>query len=136
MSRSRKGGVYHSALRVLSVVCALLLVFDSGILIGGTEKLSLDAQNYLANAVGVRVGVAENEVNTLTARITELETELARKEREIAVNLNTGASSNSFDTSTFVLSTILFILLLLIVLNYILDFIRTRPTRRGSLEAV
>lgn len=136
MSRSRKGGVYHSALRVLSVVCALLLVFDSGILIGGTEKLSLDAQNYLANAVGVRVGVAENEVNTLTARITELETELARKEREIAVNLNTGTSDNSFDTSTFVLSTILFILLLLIVLNYILDFIRSRPYRRGTPETV
>ena len=136
MSQVRKGGVYHSALRVLSAVCALLLVFDSGLLVDGTAKLSLDAQNYLANAVGVKVGVAENEVNTLTARITELETELARKEREIAVNLNSVNGGNSFDTSTFVLSTILFILLLLIVLNYILDFIRSRPYRRGVPETV
>jgi hypothetical protein len=76
----------------------------------------------------VRVGVAENDVNILTKRITELETELAQKERDIAVRLNTDSNSSSFDTSTFVLSLILFILLVLIVLNYILDYVRLRQT--------
>ncbi len=118
--------VYHSVLRVALCVCACLVAFDSGLLNESTKALSTGAQNYIASAVGVRVGVAENDVNILTKRITELESELAQKERDIAVRLNTDSNSPSFDTSTFVLSLILFILLVLIVLNYILDYVRLR----------
>jgi len=104
---------------------AVVLIFDSGILLSSTNKLSVSTQQYLANAVGVKVGVAPTELNTLTARITELEGELEKKDREIAVKLNTETSPAN-DESTFVLSVILFILLVLIVLNYALDYIRMR----------
>ncbi len=85
----------------------------------------MTTQSYLANAVGVYVGVPANDVNTLTSRITELELALDAKEREINVGLTAGSSVPS-SVSTFILSGILFILLVLIVLNYALDFTRQR----------
>ncbi len=129
MSKSLETTVYHSLLRISVCVFAVLLVFDSGIVSQSTKVLSRGAQQYVANAVGITVGVSPNDVNVLTKRITELETELDRKDREIAVNLNNnnGANVGSFDTSTFVLSVILFILLFLIVMNYILDYLRSQP---------
>ncbi len=136
MRRSLQGSHYHSFLRVAALASAFVLVFDSGLVSDTTATLSRGAQEYVATAVGVRVGVAPNEVNVLTARITELEGELARKEREIAVNLNT-ASESGTNTSTFVLSAILFILLVLIVLNYILDYVRSKDAlqaRRASIS--
>jgi hypothetical protein len=122
---------YHSVLRIFVVVFALVLVFDSGLLINTTAIMSDMTQSHLANVVGVSVGVAPTEVNQLTARITELERDLEQKERIIAVNLNT-ATGSDFDLSTFILSLVLFILLVLIVLNYILDYLRLRPGSRAG----
>src|SRR3989338_886674 len=82
--------------------------------------------SFLKIAVCVFLGVAPNEMNQLTTRITELETELEAKERLIAVNLQNTNSDGSLDVSTFVLSIIVFILLVLIVLNYALDYIRQK----------
>jgi len=124
---------YHSFLRISLCVMAVVLVFDSGLLFNSTTKLSISTQQYLANAVGVQVGVAPTEVNQLTSRITELEREVEAKDREIAVSLSTEADPAS-NESTFVLSIILFILLLLIVLNYALDYIRMRDERMGYGE--
>ncbi len=116
---------YHSALRIALCVIAIVLVFDSGLIDKRTTTLSNGAMDYLASAVGVYVGVAPNDVNILTARITELEQELASKDREIAVGLNTtAAGGQNSGTSTLILSVILFILLVLIVLNYVLDYLR------------
>lgn len=125
MVKSLRYSIYHSALRVLVLVFAILLIFDSGLITDKSKFLSISTQQYLANAVSVQVGVAPTEVNQLTARITELEGELAVKERLIAVNLteNTSATMNK---STLVLSIIVFILLVLILLNYVLDFVRMR----------
>jgi len=50
------------------------------------------------------------------------------KEREIKLD-NNPLGSQSSDTSTFVLSVILFILLTLIVLNYALDFVRANKNQ-------
>ncbi len=125
MVRLLEKTLYHSFLRVAICVFAFLLVFDSGVLIKQTASLSDFTQNHLANVVGVTVGVAPNDVNQLTSRITELETELARKERLIAVNVRDNAAGG-IDKSTYFLSAILFILLVLIVLNYALDYLRTR----------
>ncbi len=119
--------LYHQFLRVSALSLALVLLFDSGLINPVTEKLSTEAGYHLANVVGVTVGVAPNEVNQLTARITELETEVQAKERLIAVNLQ-NRETVPFDYSTFILSVILFILLVLIVLNYILDYVRSRKT--------
>lgn len=128
MKPSPKHSLYHSFLRVAVCVFALILVFDSGLLFEETILLSTTTQEHLASVVGVSVGVAPTELNQLTARITELETELEAKERLIAVSVGE-RETTGVDTSTFVLSTILFILLTLIVLNYVLDFMRTRKPK-------
>ncbi len=126
MRNSLEHSLYHSFLRVTVSVLAIALVFDSGLLFEETVLLSNTTEQHLANVVGVTVGVAPNELNQLTGRITELETELEAKERLIAVSVGNTQSTAPFDTSTFILSVILFILLTLIVLNYILDFMRAR----------
>ncbi len=122
---------YHKTLRILCAVFTLVLIFDSGLLFPKSKELSLHTQNYLASAIGINASVAPNELNVLTARITELEQELATKDREIAVTLSSGTSATgTVPTSTIVLSIILFILLVLIVLNYALDYLRSRPQGR------
>jgi hypothetical protein len=135
MTNSLAFSTYHSLLRIALCVCAVALVFDSGLIFKGTADLSNSAQNYVATAVGVKVGVAPNDVNVLTARITELEQELATKEREINVNVGDNGSVSGIDMSTFVLSIILFILLVLIVLNYALDYLRLETTQRKGTTA-
>lgn len=135
MKGTLETSLYHSLLRISVCVLALVLLFDSGILVENTAKLSQGAQDYMASAVGVKVGVAPNEVNVLTARITELEQEVAARDRQIAVSIDGGGTPSpaSVDTSTFILSVILFILLVLIVLNYALDYIRaTTPSPSRS----
>lgn len=124
--KSIENSLYHSFLKITVCVFAFVLVFDSGFALPATERMSNLTQQHLASVVGVSLGVAPNEVNQLTARITELETELEAKERLIAVNLQDTNSTGSFDVSTFVLSVIVFILLVLIVLNYALDYIRQK----------
>lgn len=124
MANSLAYSTYHSLLRVFLCVCAVVLVFDSGLISQLTANLSSSAQDYVASAVGVKVSVPPNDVNILTARISELEQELAVKEREINVSVGQDNSTSGIDMSTFVLSIILFILLVLIVLNYALDYLR------------
>lgn len=131
MNFSLEQSVYHKILRVSCVVLAVVLVFDSGMLASTTAKLADETGMYLASAVGVYVGVPENGVNNLTTRIAELEQEVGRKDaqirdRELALGLSGGAGSSP--TSTFVLAGILFIMLVLIVLNYALDYVRSRET--------
>ncbi len=126
MNQKLEHSLYHSFLRITLAVFAFILLFDSGLLFSPTAELSAIAQYHVANAVGVSAGIAPNELNQLTSRITELETELEAKERLIAVNVQSSKNSGSFDTSTFFLSVILFILLVLIVMNYVLDYLRGR----------
>jgi len=121
---------YHRVLRVSALVFAITLVFESGLLSKTTANLSQNTHLYLANAVGMSAGVAPTELNQYTAALTQKERELtaresALQEREIAVDLNQGgATANS--TATYLLASILFILLLLILLNYVLDYLRQK----------
>lgn len=124
MNQPLELSAYHSFLRVTVVVLAAVLVFDSGLFTSATAQLSGQTQQYLANAVGVYAGVAPNEVNTLTTRITELEQQLSQREREIDPGL--GGLGTASNASTFILSGILFIFLVLIILNYALDYARAR----------
>lgn len=126
MKKSLENTLYHSFLRVAVAVFALALVFDSGLLFSSTSNISNLVQQNVANVIGVSVGVAPNDVNVLTARITELETDLDAKERLIAVNLEGRETGGGLDTSTFVLSTAVFILLVLMILNYTLDYLREK----------
>jgi hypothetical protein len=121
---------YHKILRISSLSLAFVLLFQSGIISQTTANLTSNTQTYLANVVGVTVGVAPTELNQVTAELTKKSTELsareeALREREIAVGLSSEQSSSQ-NRSTFILGTILFILLILIVLNYTLDFVRAR----------
>lgn len=127
--------IYHKVLRVFSVVFALMLIFESGIINESTIAISQNAHMYVANAVGMSASVAPNELNQITAALTEKEKELDKREsalneREIAVNLSTNNETSS-DKAIFILSSILFILLILIVLNYTLDYLRSKEETKA-----
>jgi len=123
---------YHRVLRVAAVVCALVLVFDSGLVADSTRQLSEGTQNYLTAAVGMNVSVQSTELNRFTAELTSKQRELDDREltlsqREISLNLKEEGVSK--DYSTYVLASILFILLVLILLNYTLDYLRLKDER-------
>lgn len=125
--------LYHKILRVFLVVTAFVLVFDSGLVSDATKHLADNTQTYMANVIGVGASVAPTELNMLTAELTARERELALREaalrdREIAVGIIDGRSPQDF--STYILAGILFILLVLILLNYTLDYLRVSPPRR------
>ncbi len=119
--------IYHKLLRISAAVLAVAIVFQSGMVSTTTALMSLSTQSYLANSVGVSVGVTPTELNTLTAGLTAKELALdsrdrALTEREIAIGLNGQAGTQ--DKTTFIMGLTLFIVVLLLVLNYALDFIR------------
>ncbi len=124
-------GLYHRLLRISLLVVAVMLIFDGGFITPVSKTLSENTYTYLASgAVGVFVGVEKNEINTLTAQITEKTKELdereqALRQREIAAR---DFNSSGTDYSVFILSLILFVLTLLILVNYFLDWRRTRIT--------
>lgn len=130
--RTMKQSWYHSILRVSVVVLAVSLAFDSGLFNPVTADMSQATQSYLANAVGVSVAIAPNELNVITAELTAREQELAAREaaleqREIDVGIDRESpASAGTNTSTYIIAGLLFILLLLMVLNYAMDFARAR----------
>lgn len=130
--------LYHKLLRVSAVVLALVLLFDGGYIVPEARLLSKNVQNYVASVISVGVSVKPTELNTVTAELAKRNQELDEREavlteRELAVNLATEPSpARGSDISTYVLSTILFILVVLIVLNYILDYLREKERRLDS----
>ena len=128
---------YHKLLRISCAVVAFVLLFQSGVVSDTTAKLSLQTQQYLANAVAVSVGVEPTELNQMTADLTKRELALAAREkdvqdREISVGIAPGGAMISQATTTFVLAIVLFILLVLVILNYILDYVRVRRSRTSA----
>jgi len=124
---------YRSFLRIASVVTAVVLVFQSGIVVDSTTGLFTETTEYLGATVGMSVSVQENELNTITAALTKQKQLLAQREaaveeREIAVSISTGevSSVNNESRTTYVLAAVLFVQLVLIVLNYGLDYVRAR----------
>jgi hypothetical protein len=124
----QQNSMYHSLLRVAALVCALVLVFESGLLHDSTRMMASQTHLYLANAIGMTASVQPTELNQITAELTRKENELAAREaalreREISVDIVAGGGT---DNTTYVLASILFILLVLIILNYTLDYLRLR----------
>jgi hypothetical protein len=123
---------YHKLLRVSAVVLAAALVFQAGLVSNTTATMATQTQSYLANAIGVSVGVSPTELNTITAGLTEQRLALDAREnelrqREIAVGIETGGATQ--DMTTFILGLVLFIVVLLLVLNYSLDYLRYREIK-------
>ena len=134
MATAISESMYHRVLRVAAVVCALVLLFESGLVSESTAYLSINTHRYLANAVGMSVGVEPNELNVITAELTRQKTELdareaALRDREIAIGLN----GRPNETTTYVMASILFVLLLLIILNYTLDYLRAKQQRQSAI---
>lgn len=130
---------YHKLLRISSVVVATVMLFQAGFVSSTTALMARGTQDYMANAVGVFVGVAPTELNQMTAHITAEKLALdsreqAITEREIAIGIKPGSNSNQ-TTTTFVLSGVLFILLVLIILNYALDYLRAKEERLKEMDA-
>lgn len=76
--------------------------------------------------------VEPTELNQYTAALTQKERELIAREqalaaREIAVGFSQ-EESGAADRTTYLLAGVLFILLVLILLNYVLDYMRYRET--------
>jgi hypothetical protein len=135
-----KDSPYHSFLRISLVVFAVILLFDSGIIDDSTRHLSSGAQTYLSATVGVGASVKPTELNQLTAELTSRQRELdareaALREREIEVSIDDGGALGG-NYSTYVLASILFILLLLILLNYILDYLRLKELQQLNEKTV
>ena len=124
---------YHSFLRVSVLVTALVLLFDGGFVIPVTKQFSDITITHVASVgSSVLASVPPNEINTLTAQIAEQQRildarEAALREREIASRQYDGASET--DYSTYIISTILFILTVLLVLNYAMDWARIKSYR-------
>lgn len=122
---------YHKLLRISMLVVTTVLLFQAGLVSTVTARYALDTQHYMANAVGVFVGVAPNELNLITADLTKREMALAAREsavteREIDVGLIPGTTYLTQQTTTLVLAGVLLIILMLLILNYILDYRRWR----------
>ncbi|MEN9920295.1 MAG: hypothetical protein RL538_188 [Candidatus Parcubacteria bacterium] len=131
--------MYHRVLRVSALVCAFVLLFESGLVHESTVLMSQNTHQYLANAVGVGASIEPTELNSLTAELTAQKLALQQREsaiaeREIDIGLAQGESK---DTTIYILSGILFVLLVLIVLNYTLDYLRYKEQKQLRLtEAV
>ena len=117
------------------LVVAMVLVFDSGFLFPITKQLSDTTILYLASVgagVGATATVPVNEVNTLSAQLREQKDALDAREaslheREIATREFEVAGDT--DYSTYIISVILFLLTVLLVLNYAMDWARIRALR-------
>tara|TARA_B100000745_G_scaffold292952_1_gene234368 strand:- start:2325 stop:2738 length:414 start_codon:yes stop_codon:yes gene_type:complete len=124
-----KHSLYHIVLRTGALTLALLLVFDSGLLSPVTARISQNTQDYVGAAIGMYAAVEPSELNQYTAELTARDRVLTEREqdiaaREIAVDL--AESGQTPDYSTYIISVLLFVILVLIVLNYTLDYMRAR----------
>jgi hypothetical protein len=122
-----QGSLYHIFLRTSALTLSLVLLFVSGVLSPVTRQLSHDTGSYLASAIGVNAAVVPTPVNTLSAQLAQRDKELTQ--REIAINLKEAKASSMPDISTFILSIAVFVLLVLMIINYTLDYLRARPRK-------
>ena len=125
--------LYRSLLRVSVTVTACLLVFQTGLIDERTAALFTSTTDHLGAMVGMSASVRPTEINTFTAELTQQQQLLAQRElviaeREIELGLTQGDSPAS-QTATYVLAAILFVQLLLVVLNYALDYLRIKEQR-------
>jgi hypothetical protein len=130
--------LYRSLLRVSAVVTAVVLLFQSGLVDERTTVLFTTTTDQLSAMVGASASVAPTETNTFTAELTKqqqllLQREEVIAEREIALGLSVDEEPVS-QMATYILATILFVQLLLIVLNYGLDYLRVREGQALRLK--
>ncbi len=128
---------YHKLLRILLLVFTIVTVFDSGIINPVTQQMSNETFSYVATiGAGMYASVPPNEINTLTAQIAEQQRvldarEAALREREIAAR---EYENNTADYSTYIFSAILFLIIVLLFVNYVMDWTRMRQLQQLQYE--
>lgn len=126
---------YRSFLRISVLVAAIVLVFDSGVALPITKELSDNTIVYLANVgsgVGATATVPANEYNELSAQIAKEQQRLSALDEELRareITSRTYDTETQTDYSTYIMSVILFILTVLLVLNYAMDWARVKQMR-------
>ncbi len=119
--------VYHQILRSSLLVLILMLIFDGGFITPVSKHLSDNTISYLANSVGVFAQIEPNDLNVLTAELTRRQRELDEREAALrTIEARAFDTGSSPDYSTYILSLMIFILTVLIVGNYFLDWRRNR----------
>lgn len=124
--------LYRSILRVSLVVTACVLVFQSGLIDERTAIVFSETTDSLyATVVGATASVRPTEINQITAELTRQQQMLAAREetlaeREIELGLAQGSTRSSNETTTYLLAAILLIQLVLLILNYVLDYLRSK----------
>jgi hypothetical protein len=128
--------IYRSVLRVSVVVTAFILVFQSGFIDERTATVFTEATDSLyATVIGASASVRPTEINQITAELTKQEQLLLAREgtiaaREIELGLAQGSTGSTNQTTTYLLAAVLLIQLVLLVLNYLLDYLRSKE-RQG-----
>jgi hypothetical protein len=123
--------MYHRVIRTSLLVLALMLVFDSGILSPLSRELSKNAIQYVAQSVGVFAQIEPNEFNVITAELQKREQELANREATLRTIEARTFGGGSGDRSTYILSILVFILSVLVIVNYVLDWRRAHTRMVG-----
>jgi hypothetical protein len=125
--------IYHRFLRVSLLVMTAILLFDSGAISPVTKQLSDTTIIYVASVgSSVAANVAPNEFNTLSAEIAKQQELLNRREAELnerEIKARSFGSEEGTDYSIYIISAILFIIIVLLIVNYVLDFTRVRRYR-------
>lgn len=130
MEYTRQHSLYHSLLRIGVATLTCTLLFVSGTIHPVTQQLTEDTERYLATTISASAGVAPTELNQITAALTEQsialeEREASLRERELAVGLVGQTQAEpwlSAEAATWLNSALLFVLIALLLLNYVLDF--------------
>lgn len=102
------------------------------------QKLSIGAYENLANVAMISVGVPATPENTLALQLaqregdlTQRESQLIERERSLGTKYEEAIAQNKRLT-LYVLGSVTFLLLLLILLNFYLDLKRDEEDRSGS----
>ncbi len=134
--------LYHSLLRVSALTLTLTLLFVSGTIHPLTSRVTTQAERYLATTISATAGVAPTELNQITAALTEQQSELDEREatlreRELALGLQAADPERNWLTAeltTWLNSALLFIVLVLLLINYVLDLRYRRHDRVDSAQ--
>lgn len=96
--------IYHKLLRVSSLLFAFLLIFSSGLVSPLTSQLTENSAKYAANLVNANSSLVDSQNEPILTQESVV-----------------GEGSN--ETYTYLFAVILFVILLLMLLNYSLHFI-------------
>ncbi len=110
---------------------AAFLIFVSSLQTSVISERSSESTAYLANAVGVFVGVAANPDNTKAAQLMAKEAEL--KAREAALVADARPEPTGYDLFSMAAFALSALVLALVLLNFYFDHVHTREERRGPL---